>query len=276
MTDVVRFSLSEWPQAQWRSALRDLYGRAIVRQDIDPLPGCALYLEGTFRQLPGLGLGSINCSGLSARRSAEHVSSDDLLFNLTLAGTRTISQCGREATVGAGEAVIVTGADPGIVTLPAPTRFLSLRIPTRAPRVPNPRLRRPALPPDSARHRGAAAACALCRDFRGEVVATPQLQHAAVTHVHDLIALAIDARRDAAELTQGRGARAARLRALKQDIAERPDEPGLCATDVPARHRRPNARCRGGRPRTIRTGSRARPPERSRGARRTTTTSAQS
>jgi AraC-like DNA-binding protein len=51
------------------------------------------------------------------------------------------------------------------------------------------------------------------------VVGTPELQRAATTHIHDLFALAIGATRDAAEIARGRGLRAARLRAIKADIA---------------------------------------------------------
>jgi hypothetical protein len=44
---------------------------------------------------------------------------------------------------------------------------------------------------------------------------TPELQHAVATHIHDLCALAIGTTRDAAEVAEGRGLRAARLRTIK-------------------------------------------------------------
>jgi hypothetical protein len=50
--------------------------------------------------------------------------------------------------------------------------------------------------------------------------AVPELRRH-VVHIHDLIALAIGATRDAAEIAKSRGARAARLRAIKEDIATR-------------------------------------------------------
>src|SRR5262249_12005964 len=44
----------------------------------------------------------------------------------------------------------------------------------------------------------------------GEMSALPELQHLVATHLHDLVALAVGATRDAAHAAQGRGLRAAR------------------------------------------------------------------
>jgi AraC-like DNA-binding protein len=52
------------------------------------------------------------------------------------------------------------------------------------------------------------------------LIETAALRRLAVHHVHDLIALAIGATRDAADVAVGRGLRAARMRAIKADIAE--------------------------------------------------------
>jgi AraC-like DNA-binding protein len=49
---------------------------------------------------------------------------------------------------------------------------------------------------------------------------TAELRRLAVHHVHDLLAMALGANRDAAEIAAGRGLRAARLRAIKADIAQ--------------------------------------------------------
>src|SRR5215470_17904779 len=51
------------------------------------------------------------------------------------------------------------------------------------------------------------------------------------------MALAIGATRDAAEIAKGRGARAARLRAVKEDITTRLDQPDLSMATIAARHR---------------------------------------
>jgi AraC-like DNA-binding protein len=49
-------------------------------------------------------------------------------------------------------------------------------------------------------------------------LASPALAEAVVIHVHDLVALALGASRDGAEIATRRGLRAARLRAVKADV----------------------------------------------------------
>jgi AraC-like DNA-binding protein len=58
-------------------------------------------------------------------------------------------------------------------------------------------------------------------------LATPELRNVFARHVVELLALAIGARRDAAELAKSRGGRAARLAAIKQDIDEALQRPDL-------------------------------------------------
>ena len=50
----------------------------------------------------------------------------------------------------------------------------------------------------------------------------PSLCRLAVTHVYDLVALAIGATRDGAQIALARGARVARLQAIKDDFAANP------------------------------------------------------
>jgi AraC-like DNA-binding protein len=64
---------------------------------------------------------------------------------------------------------------------------------------------------------------------------TPELRHLAVTHIHDLIAMALGATRDGAAIANGRGLRAARLRAIKADILEGLGSPELTETAVALR-----------------------------------------
>ena len=49
---------------------------------------------------------------------------------------------------------------------------------------------------------------------------SPELARTSAVHVQDLVALAIGASRDAAEIANGRGLRVARLQAIRADIAE--------------------------------------------------------
>jgi AraC-like DNA-binding protein len=68
-------------------------------------------------------------------------------------------------------------------------------------------------------------------------LADPGLQHSAVTHVYDLLARTLGATRDAAALADGRGVRAARLKAIKDDIARHLTDARLSVHTVAARHK---------------------------------------
>ncbi|HEY6258021.1 MAG TPA: helix-turn-helix transcriptional regulator, partial [Xanthobacteraceae bacterium] len=70
-----------------------------------------------------------------------------------------------------------------------------------------------------------------------QALATPELRRLVVAHMHDLVALAVGATRDAAETARGRGVRAARLRAIKADIAAHVGDEGLSVTETAKRHR---------------------------------------
>jgi AraC-like DNA-binding protein len=67
--------------------------------------------------------------------------------------------------------------------------------------------------------------------------APAELQHLMATHVCDLVALALGATRDAAQTAMHRGVRAARLRAIKQDIIENISHHHLSADTIAARQR---------------------------------------
>ena len=69
------------------------------------------------------------------------------------------------------------------------------------------------------------------------LLASPELRHVVVSHIHDLIALSLGATRDAAAVAQRRGVRAARLQAIKTDIAASLGDCDLKLTAVAARQR---------------------------------------
>jgi AraC-like DNA-binding protein len=106
-----------------------------------------------------------------------------------------VSQAGREVMLQAGEAVLKS-VDAVVTTMKA-SRVLSFRLP------------RARLEP-------------LVAD----------LELVVVQQVYDLITLTLGAHRDAREVAAGRGVRAARLRAIKEEIADRLDDPSLSITTV--------------------------------------------
>jgi AraC-like DNA-binding protein len=70
-----------------------------------------------------------------------------------------------------------------------------------------------------------------------QAIACSDAQHLFVQHVYDLMAAASGATRDAAEVAEGRGLRAARLHAIKQDIGKNLDQLDLSVATIADRHR---------------------------------------
>jgi AraC-like DNA-binding protein len=68
-----------------------------------------------------------------------------------------------------------------------------------------------------------------------EALTSPEMSRVVVSHLHDLIALSIDATRDHAVTADSRGVRAARLQAIKADIAANLAEGSLTIADIAGR-----------------------------------------
>jgi AraC-like DNA-binding protein len=69
-----------------------------------------------------------------------------------------------------------------------------------------------------------------------DAMATPELRHAVVDHVHDLAAMVLGCSHDAREIAKRRGVRAARLRALKADVRNTVHAQDLSIAAVAKRH----------------------------------------
>lgn len=226
---VFHFSSDQWPERDRLEAIREVYGRAIVKFDVEPVSDAPLHLDAKFHTLPGLGLAFASGAASRIRRTPQHVVNDDLILNIRLAGGGTFFQRGREMTVGEGEAILTTGAEVSGSVI-SDSRFIGLRIPYKAmvPLVAGledlvPRVIRcdtPAL-------RLLTGYVSLLQD--AQAMAAPELARSAVTHVYDLLALALGATRDAAETATMRGGRAARLHAVMSGIDEHLANPELSA-----------------------------------------------
>jgi AraC-like DNA-binding protein len=147
------------------------------------------------------------------------------------------SQSGRTLRMNPGDAVVLTGAEPASLTAPTSGEYIHLRVPKRA------------LSPlvaglDAAYGRlipARVSALRLLIRYIGvldetETLATWSMRRQVVTHVHELMALAIGASGDAAGFGTNRGAKAACLWAIKQDVLNHLDESDLSVATVAARH----------------------------------------
>jgi AraC-like DNA-binding protein len=213
-----RFSTDGLPLRECNASLRDLYDRRLILMRLEALRDRPLGVDVQKQVMPGLGIVSGKVSGL---RHLGPPHGDDLFLFVNLAGLTIASIAGRQvplrgdALCGRPENARQTLDHPGDV------RFVGLR------------LQRAALAPLVANIdgtvawfiRGETGALRLLKNYLAatandeEALASPALQRLFATHVHDLVALALGATADAACIAEGRGARAARLQAIKRDIA---------------------------------------------------------
>jgi AraC-like DNA-binding protein len=217
---ILRLSSDDLPERDRLEYIREVYGRAIIKHDIEPHPGRPFRWRGTLRAMPGLGLAATAFTAVRARRTSAQIDGDDVVLNITLAGGRVLRQLGREAVVTAGAAVLSSSADAGTCDTHSASRCVSIRVPRGA-------LAARVADLDAALVRtipaGTPPLSLLVRYIEvlqtGDALRDPQTRSLVVAHVYDLVALALGATRDAAAAAQCRGLRAARLRAVKADIA---------------------------------------------------------
>ena len=230
----MRLSTDELPLRNRREIIHEMYAQTVFRADLEPKKGSPFDFDVKLFGLPDLGVAAACFSECRTYHRMEHGCGEDLIFNLTLEGGRTVSQRGQEVTLKAGEAVLAT-IDP-VVTTMQPSRFLSFRLP-RA------RLEPLVADLDSSLLqpiRADVGALRLLPSYIGaidEATSAPaEVRELVVAHVYDLIALTLGAQRDAREIAEGRGVRAARLRAIREDIAGRLGDPSLSIATVALRH----------------------------------------
>ena len=152
-------------------------------------------------------------------------------------GTQLVSQRGREVELSDGDATLVPVTESQDTTHGPPGGVLALRFPmpqlaARLAGAQNCFLRR--IPRDTLALRLLTSYVDVVR--HEQTPANGDLPQSIVSHFYDLLAVAIGATRDAAEMAQGGGLRAARLHAIKLDIARNLDQPDLSVAALAARH----------------------------------------
>jgi AraC-like DNA-binding protein len=188
--------------------------------------------------MPGLGLVRARRSAAIYRLRREFIDNDDVVITVGLTSGYEAHQLGRLLNLSRGEANVFTASEPAFLKVPTYGAYINVRAPLRAisPLVAglDTAYGRP-IPADNAALQLLTQYIGILEDT--EALIAPDLRRQVITHIHDLMALAIGATRDAAEIAKGRGARAARLRLIKEDIATQLDRTDLSVATIAARHR---------------------------------------
>ena len=216
---VFSFSTDAFPERERLSSWREIVCRTVVSVDIEPVNVEGFYSKATVCQLPGLGVVFVDTVAMHMNHSRELIRGDDLSFVAAPSCQWAGSQAGRNPVCKPGDGMLMNNAEVGSITLAANARFTSFSMPVAAiaPLVSDldGAIARP-IQADNAALKLLVAYLENARD--AQALVTPQLQQLAVTHVYDLVAMALGATRDAREIARGRGVRAARLREARAFI----------------------------------------------------------
>lgn len=214
-----RFSTRDLPPTGRLDVYREVMDRTVDKAHIDAV-GERVSFDGNAYRLPQLGIVRAAASPTRVIRTRAQAEGDDNLFlMMLLRGTATLSQLDREATVPAGSAILYSGADPLRIER-ARSRFFVVATPRAVlePMIASPSALMSVIPGDIEAVRLLTGYLHL---FLSNLpIEASSLRRLAVDHFHDLMAMAVGATHDAIEIANGRGVRAARMRAIKADIAQ--------------------------------------------------------
>jgi AraC-like DNA-binding protein len=234
---LARFSTDSYPVHERVDAWSEALGRHCgMRIDVNPRSAedfrssAKLVCASTFSLLEG------STSPMRQESSRSLVVNDDVTFCGVMTARCGMSQLGRSLDLHPGDWSLLSNSDVSEIIVPEESRHMGFSVPRAAikrlvPDIGAAFARR--IPASSPALQMLVRYLDLVR--RDNVVAAPELAAAFTDHVCDLLALALGPTRDAAEQARTRGLSAARLQAMKDDIADNLHRPGLSVRTIAAR-----------------------------------------
>lgn len=212
-------------------AFREIFGRAILGIEIDPLGGHPLDVNLTLRSLPGFAMAAGTLSAMRNRHTTALLDNDDVVLVVMQSGTGEVSQYGRVATVNEGEAVLTANGAEATFTGRTPTRVINFRLSRNllAPHIADldALVARPI--PRHNRVLQLMVGYATMLDNQGEL-ATAELRQMVAAHMHGLASLLLGGSGDLG--LPDHSLRAARLKAIKDYILANVERHDLALADV--------------------------------------------
>jgi AraC-like DNA-binding protein len=235
---VARFSTESYPARERVAAWGETLGRHCgVRIDLNPRSADDFRSSAKLARASTFALIEGSTSPNRQETSRGSIVNDDLTFATVTTSRYGVSQLGRSLLLQPGDWSLISNSDVSVITLPEECRYLAFAVPRAAikpllPDVGAMLARR--IPASNPALQMLVRYLDLIR--RDNVATTPELAAAFLDHVCDLLALALGPRRDAAEQARTRGLPAARLQAIKDDIADNLGRPDLSVRSLATRH----------------------------------------
>jgi AraC-binding-like domain len=128
-----RFRTEELPERERLPFFLDVFGRKVVRQEMEPMAGSRFHVDLVMRSLPGLNVWSGAYSPMSLRRTRTLLAdgNDDVALCTAPKGGTTLSHCGRDLTTRDGDAVLISRCDPIAVTRVDQAHHLGISVPRK-------------------------------------------------------------------------------------------------------------------------------------------------
>ena len=217
----IRFSTADLPEEERVAMWRDHYCRMAFKLDIESPDDTPLECAILARTLPGVHMMSTAVSPARIKRTRELLAdgNGDLIFLINQSGLVAAHARGRDVVLREGDAILMSAGEAWVFDRPSHGGSLSFRIPRPilASLVADVEDAIMKLIPHNTEVLKLLAGYAAPL-FNDVALATPEFRRTAVNHLHDLVALALSARHDAAGIPNGRGMPAARLRMAKAYI----------------------------------------------------------
>ena len=125
----IRLSTDQFAERDRLEATRELFGRAIIKVQFEPLPDIPFAMDLVMRALPDFGLSSGTTSAMNCIFAPQLIDSDDLILTVALAGGGVFHEYGREAQIGEGAAALVRNTDDGNFCIHSSSRLITFRFP---------------------------------------------------------------------------------------------------------------------------------------------------
>jgi len=234
-----KFTTAEWPAKCRMESWREILSRKLLQSDVRALNDGPFHVEAYMRALPGIrfGWGLFSPSLHTRGRDIVAADNDDYFFLLNLEGRFLAGQHQREVSLVPGEAALLSCSELGSYARPDTGKVLAMRLPATALNMIVPdamdRVAR-AIPKETEALRLLTNYAYSLND--SQALATAELRKLTVTHLYDLIAIALGASREAGEQASVRTMAAARFNAMRKYVGQNLTRPDLSVGEIALKH----------------------------------------